>query len=83
MHFHRWWLALVGAVLTPWVGPHADAYLPLGWIVLRALRDTPARAFWVIAAGLLVVAYLFWFALLSGASAWVRHRQSGGGGTSV
>ena len=76
MRLHRWWLALVAALLTPWVGPHMDGYLPVGWVVLRARSESPDAAFWVICALLLSFGYLLWLALLSGIAAWtarLRH----------
>lgn len=65
MKTHRWWLALMATLLTPWFGPHVDRYLPVGWVVLKAGGDAPDPAFWVIAGVLLCVAYAAWFALLS------------------
>lgn len=63
------------ALLTPWVGPHVDRYLPLGGLLLRARTESPDAAFWIIAALLLAVAYGVWFALLSGLSAWLARRR--------
>ena len=73
---HRWWLALIAVLLTPWVGPHIDRYLPLGWVLIRATTETPDVGFWIIAGALLVLGYVAWFLLLSGLAAWLsRHRR--------
>ena len=77
MSTHRWWLALVGALLTPWIGPHLDRYVPVGWVLLRALGEKPDVAFWLIAAVLLAVAYGVWLALLTGAGALLSRRRRG------
>jgi hypothetical protein len=42
MKAHRWWLALVAALMAPWIGPHADGYLPLGWVLLQARSNSAA-----------------------------------------
>jgi hypothetical protein len=55
---HRWWLAAVAALLTPWIGPHISDYIPVGWALIRAGGASPDAAFWVIAAVLLTVGYL-------------------------
>jgi arginine exporter protein ArgO len=75
---HRWWLALLAALLTPWLGPHIDGYLPVGMVLLRATRDAPDAGFWVLAGVLLAVEYALWFALLSGLiwlSRWRNRRN--------
>jgi hypothetical protein len=74
MSIHRWWLALIAALLTPWVGPHTDRYLPVGWVLSRAYVEAPDAAFWVIGGVLLALCYVAWVALLSG-FAWVLHRR--------
>jgi hypothetical protein len=76
MKVHRWWLALVAALLTPWIGPHLDRYVPVGWVLLRAGEETPDLGFWVIAGVLLCLAYVAWVVLLSFIAAWAAHRRS-------
>ena len=75
MQIHRWWLAIVAALLTPWIGPHTDGYLPVGWLLLRASAEAPDTAFWVIAGVLLSLAYLAWLVLLTVIAAWFAHRR--------
>lgn len=75
MKIHRWWLALVAALLTPWIGPHIDRYLPVGWVLLQANAEAPDVGFWVIAGVLLCVAYVVWLVLLSVIAALLAHRQ--------
>jgi hypothetical protein len=65
LRFHRWWLSLAGALLTPWIGPHVDRYLPLGKLLFQARGESADAGFWILAAGLVAVAYGFWFGLLS------------------
>lgn len=79
MKIHRWWLALVGALLTPWIGPHIDRYLPVGWVLLQANAEAPDVGFWVIAGVLLCVAYVVWLVLLSVIAALLAHRQGNRG----
>ena len=74
MSFHRWWLALVATLLTPWLGPHSDAYVPIGWVLLRAGSESPDMGFWIVAGILLCVAYGLWLAVLSGIG-WLVHRR--------
>ena len=76
MKKHRWWLALAAALLTPWIGPHLDGYLPLGWVLLQARSNSPDAGFWAIAGVLLCVAYGAWFGLLS-LAAWLARRRAG------
>lgn len=76
MKIHRWWLALVAALLTPWIGPHIDRYLPVGWVLLQVSAEKPDAAFWVIAGVSLCVAYAVWLVLLSVIAAWPAHRRS-------
>jgi hypothetical protein len=71
---HRWWLALLAALLTPWVGPHIDGYLPVGMVLLRAAREAPDAGFWVLAGVLLAVDYALWLFLLSGL-VWLSRRR--------
>ncbi|ACM20091.1 hypothetical protein Geob_1733 [Geotalea daltonii FRC-32] len=70
MSIHRWWLALVAALLTPWVGPHMDRYLPVGWVLIKASTETADAGFWVIAGVLLGLGYGVWLLILSGIAAW-------------
>jgi hypothetical protein len=65
MNAHRWWLALVATLLTPWIGPHVDGYLPLGWVLAQARSSSAGGGFWAIAGVLLSIAYGAWFALFS------------------
>ena len=67
-------LALVAALLTPWVGPHLDRYLPLGWVLARGVQEAAGAGFWVIGFGLLAVAFGAWFAILT-ALAWLWRRR--------
>ncbi len=75
MRIHRWWLALVLALLTPWIGPHVDRYEPIGRVLLQVSADGPDRGFWVIASLLLALSYTVWLILLSGIVAWLSHRR--------
>lgn len=75
MRVHRWWLALLAALLTPWIGPHIDRYLPIGWLLLQARAEAPDAGFWVMAGGLLGVVYVTWLVLLSGLAAGLAHRR--------
>ncbi len=63
---HRWWLALVAALLTPWIGPHVDRYMPVGWLLVRVGAEDPDAGFWIIAAVLLAVGYVVWLLILTG-----------------
>ena len=76
MKIHRWWLALVAALLTPWIGPHIDRYVPIGWVLLQAREETPDLGFWVIAGVLLCLAYVAWVVFLSVIAAWPARRRS-------
>lgn len=71
----RWWLALVAAMVTPWIGPHIDRYVPVGLALFVARESTPDAGFWVIAALLIGAAYLAWFAVLTGFAAWGARRR--------
>jgi hypothetical protein len=75
LRVHRWWLALAAALLTPWIGPHLDSYIPIGQVLLRARHESANAGFWVIAVVLVMVAYGAWFALLSVVSAWLARRR--------
>jgi hypothetical protein len=78
MNRHRWWLALLAAVLTPWVGPHLDRYVPVGWVLLQAASESVDAGFWLLAGVLLAVGYGIWFALLTLAAAGLsRLRRPG------
>lgn len=83
MSIHRWWLALVAALLTPWIGPHIDRYVPVGWLLLQAGADTTDAGFWIIAGLLLALGYGVWLLLLSGVAALLsprpRERESSNG----
>ena len=81
MKLHRWWLALVAALLTPWIGPHIDRYLPVGLLLLQVGADEPDVGFWVIAGVLLCVAYVAWLVVLSIIAAWLTHRRANAGGS--
>ena len=72
----RWWLAAILTLLSPWLGPHVDDYLPLGYIVWHAIGAGPDAFFWVLAAGVLLVVYGLWVAILSVAGWWLSRRQS-------
>jgi hypothetical protein len=65
MAFHRWWLALIGLLLTPWIGPHVDRYLPLGWLLVQAADGSADAAFWVVASILAAAGYGVWFLVLT------------------
>jgi hypothetical protein len=62
---HRWWLAAVGALSTPWFGPHITDYIPVGWALLRVGSGDPDAAFWILAAILLLVGYGVWLLILT------------------
>lgn len=75
MQAHRWWLAIVATFLTPWIGPHIDQYVPVGWVLFQAGVQDADRGFWVIAAVALGVLYLVWLVLFSGLAAWLARRR--------
>jgi hypothetical protein len=75
MRVHRWWLSLIAAFLSPWPGPHVDAYVPIAWALVRARGESPDIAFWIIAGTLVAAAYLVWWLILSGIAAWMRRPQ--------
>jgi len=83
MQTHRWWLAIVATLLTPWIGPHIDQYVPVGWVLFRAGAEDADRGFWVIAAVALGVIYLVWLVLFSGLAAWLARRRRDHGSSSV
>ena len=62
---HRWWLAAVAALLTPWVGPHISDYIPVGWALIRAGGASADAAFWIIAGVLLTLGYAVWLLVLT------------------
>ncbi len=70
----RWLSAATAALLTPWIGPHVDQYVPVGWILFRSVRDAPGE-FWIIAAAACGAICLVWYALFSGMVAWFRRRR--------
>ena len=74
MKIHRWWLALVAALWTPWIGPHIDRFVPLGWVLFRAAAEETDLGFWVTAGVLLSIAYVLWLVLLTGLTAWFVQR---------
>lgn len=83
MSIHRWWLALVAALATPWIGPHIDRYVPVGWLLFQAGAESADAGFWVIAGALLALGYAVGFLLLSGIAAGLsrrRRRQDGSNG---
>lgn len=76
MWTHRWWLAAVASLLTPWPGPHIDRYLPVGWLLLQATDESADAGFWLLAAAVLAIAYAVWLLLLSALAACLsRHRD--------
>ena len=75
MQTRRWWLAIIAALLTPWIGPHIDQYVPVGWVLFRAGAEDADCGFWVIAAVALGVIYLAWLALFSALAAWLARRR--------
>lgn len=77
MQRYRYCLAIIATLLTPWIGPHIDEYVPLVLLVFRASREGADYGFWVIAAATLGVAFLAWLAFFSGIAAWHarRHRN--------
>lgn len=77
MKLHRWWLALVAALLTPWIGPHLDRYLPLGLVLLQSGAEDPDAGFWMMAGILLVLGYVVWWAVLTAIAAGLTHRRRG------
>ena len=75
MRRDRWWLAAVLTLLSPWLGPHVDGYMPLGWIVVYAFGQHPDAFFWVLAAGVFLLVYGVWVAILSAAGWWLGRRR--------
>lgn len=82
MQTHRWWLAIVATLLTPWIGPHIDRYVPVGWLLFQAGAEETDRGFWVIAAVALGLGYVAWLVLLSGLAAWLARRRRDRGSSS-
>ena len=82
MQAHRWWLAIIATLPTPWIGPHIDQYVSGGWVMFQAGTEDADRGFWVIAAAVLGVIYLAWPVLFSGLSAWLARRRRDRGGFS-
>ena len=72
---HKWWLALVGVLLTPWVGAHMDSYLPVGWVLIQAAAEGPDVGFWIMAGVFLILGYLLWLLLLSVFAFLLSHRR--------
>jgi hypothetical protein len=75
MHTHRWWLALVATLLTPWMGPHIDQYVAAGWVLTRAATEDADGGFWILAAVALSAIYLVWLPLLTGLAGWLARRR--------
>lgn len=71
MQTYRWWLAIVATLLTPWIGPHIDRYVPVGWVLFQAGIEDTDSGFWLIAVETLGVIYLAWLVLVSGLAAWI------------
>jgi len=82
MQAHRWWLAIVATLLTPWIGPHIDQYVPVGRVLIRAGTEDTDRGFWMIAAVALGGIYLAWLVLFSGLAAWLARRRRDHGSSS-
>ncbi len=82
MQTHRWWLAVVATLLTPWIGPHIDRYVPVGWVLFQADTEDADSGFWVIAAVALGVIYLAWLVLFYGLAAWLARRRRDRGSSS-
>lgn len=80
---HRWWAAIAATLLTPWIGPHVDQYVPMCQVLFQAGAENADRGFWVIAAVALVVIYLAWLVLFSGLAAWLARRRRDLGSSSV
>lgn len=73
---HRWWVAIVATLLTPWIGPHVDRFVPVGQVLFHTGAENADHGFWIIAAVALGVIYLAWLVLFSGLAAWLaRHRR--------
>lgn len=76
MQTSRWWLAIVATLLTPWIGPHIDQYVPVAQVLFRAGDEIADHGFWIVAAVALGIIYLVWLGLFSGLAALlVRHRR--------
>ena len=82
MQTHRGWLAIIATLLTPWIGPHIDQYVPVGWVLFRAGTEDADRGFWIITALALGIIYLMWLVLFSGLAAWLARRRRDHGGSS-
>lgn len=82
MQIHRWWLAIVATVLTPWIGPHIDQYVPVGWVLFLAGAEDADRGFWGLAVVGLGVIFLAWLVLFSGLAAWLARRRRDPGSSS-
>lgn len=79
MQTYRWWLAIVATLLTPWIGPHIDQYVPVAQVLLHAGAENADHGFWVVAAVALGAIYLAWLVLFSGLAALLaRYRRDRG-----
>lgn len=72
-----WRLAIVAAVLTPWMGPHVDQYVPVGWVLVRGGAEGADRRFWVVAAAVMGGVFLGWFVLFRWLATWLGTRTTG------
>jgi hypothetical protein len=67
-------LALVATLLTPWLGPHVDQYVPMGWVLIKAPGNAPG-SFWVLAVAACGVVYLVWLGVFTAVAAWLASRR--------
>ena len=65
MRAYRWWAALVATLLTPWIGPHIDRYVPVGWVLFQARTASADRGFWLLFSVVFCVAYVAWLLLFT------------------
>lgn len=82
MQTHRWWLAVIATLLTPWIGPHLDQYVPVARVLFRAVAENADRGFWAISAVALAVIYLVWLVIFSGFAALLARCQRDHGDSS-
>lgn len=74
MRIRSWGLAIVTTVLTPWIGPHVDQYVPAGWVLWRGGVEDANKSFWIIAAAGAGLVFLVWCTLFH----WVAGRVAPG-----